>query len=208
MSCDIKFYGTNKDPLIFVHNNFFNQNELDGIWQELNFLTYRHKLLGPEKTNSATKNGKLLKKNSAIFLEDVYHDKQISNILAIMNKTLEQKEIDFMVNHNTIFSYLNLYNNKSTLLSYYEDGDYYEPHPDVCTITILSYFFEEPKQFEGGNLTFTDFDLTLEIHNNMVVYFPSCYNHMVDKIEMKSDKKGVEFNKKGRYCIKIGRAHV
>ena len=87
--------------------------------------------------------------------------------------------------------------NYSALLSYYQDGDYYESHFDKSAMTILSYFFEEPKQFSGGNIVFSDFNLELNLENNMVVIFPSCYQHEVKKIKM----EGTSFDKRGRYCV-------
>ena len=81
---DITYYGKSADPLVIVEKNFFDENELDGIWQELNFLTYKHKLYPPNKTNSATDNkGKPLKSNKGLFITGLYDDPNISNILTI-----------------------------------------------------------------------------------------------------------------------------
>ena len=115
-----------------------------------------------------------------------------------MNKTLEQREIDFMVKHNTIFSYLNLYNNKSTLLSYYEDGDYYSAHQDASVLTAVTHIFKEPQTFQGGDLLFPDFNGEIKVRNNHTVIFPGMINHSVTKVTMNDE----DLNKKyGRFCM-------
>ena len=195
---DITYYGKTADPLVIVEKNFFDKNELDGIWQELNFLTYKHKLYPPNKTNSATDSkGKPLKSNKGLFITGLYADPYISNILTIYNNKINWDYIDFLIQYNPLFRHLRASNKQSTLLSYYEGGDYYKPHHDLSAMTLLSYFFEEPKQFTGGNIIFNDFDLEIEIQNNMIVIFPSCYQHEVQEIKM----EGKSFDKKGRYCI-------
>lgn len=194
---NIDYFGSKKDPHILCVKNFFDDNELDGIWQELSFLTYRHKLLPPTSTNTAMFEGKSLKQNSGIFLESTFADKNISNILTILEKTYECGFLEYLMEYDPIFRYMMYCKRKSTLLSYYQNGDYYKKHWDVSTISVLFYFFEEPKCFSGGDLYFTDFDKKIEIENNMIVIFPSCYRHEVDTVIM----EGEEFNKKGRYCI-------
>mgnify|MGYP003341396679 CR=1 FL=1 len=77
---DITYYGKNKEPLIIVEKNFYTKNELDGIWQELNFLTYEHKLYPPNRTNSAVDtNGRTMKKNSGIFLTELYTGQKVGD---------------------------------------------------------------------------------------------------------------------------------
>ena len=82
-----------KDP--FPHlilYNFYNDNELKLIWEELNFYTKKDKLLEakdyggiPEKTNS-----------KAIWLDKVYLDKyrSLSNILTVNRKMFDKVILD------------------------------------------------------------------------------------------------------------------
>ena len=86
----------------------------------------------------------------------------------------------------------------STLLSYYENGDDYKKHKDASVVTILTYFFKEPKLFSGGDLILNDFGVTIEPENNMIVIIPGLYNHEVSQVVMEKDCCGKNL---GRYCL-------
>ena len=58
------------------------------------------------------------------------------------------------------------------------------------------WFFKEPKKFTGGNLILKDFDLEIEVKNNMVIYMPSIYVHEVTPIVMDEKDRGY-----GRYSM-------
>ena len=77
-----------------------------------------------------------------------------------------------------------------------EDGDFYLPHVDASVYTVISYFWKEPKKFTGGNLKLKDFDIEIEVKNNMVIYMPSVYVHEVTPIVMEEKSLGY-----GRYSM-------
>ena len=85
-----------------------------------------------------------------------------------------------------------------TLISYYEDTDYYKSHRDDVLITALSYFFVEPKKFKGGEIIFTDFNLRFEVTNNTTIVFPSHIMHEVSEISLDEKDKGKGL---GRFCM-------
>ena len=60
-----------------------------------------------------------------------------------------------------------------TLVSYYEDTDYYKAHSDCAEITALSWYYKEPKKYRGGDLKFTDYNIDVECKNNRCIIFPS-----------------------------------
>jgi predicted 2-oxoglutarate/Fe(II)-dependent dioxygenase YbiX len=68
----------------------------------------------------------------------------------------------------------------STLVSYYENEDYYLPHTDESIITAIMYLWEDPKTFTGGELCFGDF--TVPIEDNCMVIFPSITEHSVNPL--------------------------
>jgi Rps23 Pro-64 3,4-dihydroxylase Tpa1-like proline 4-hydroxylase len=72
----------------------------------------------------------------------------------------------------------------STLMNYYEDRDYYKPHHDKSCYTYVFWLFKEPRYFDGGNLTFSDINYTINTKSNMGVLFPSWALHAVDEIKM------------------------
>ena len=41
----------------------------------------------------------------------------------------------------------------TSIISYYEDNDYYEPHHDKFMWTSLTWFYREPKKFTGGKFS-------------------------------------------------------
>lgn len=197
---EVEYLGTNNLPVIVIFKNFYTKEEQDKIWQELDFLTYGGKLLSGDKTGSAINDHGHIKNNHAIFLDDVYGYKYrfVSNILTILRKTFTPKLLDTLVDFNPLFRNIKMCNHDATLLSYYQHGDSYFSHTDLCNYTILNYFYKEPKQFTGGELYLNDFCKSIEIENNMVIFMPSSYRHEVKEVRM-DDK--TPFSGKGRYCL-------
>ena len=76
------------------------------------------------------------------------------------------------------------------LVSYYEESDYYEPHTDDNLFTFLFWYYDEPKQFDGGELIFTDYDIKIEMKPNSGVIFPGPIRHEVTEITNCSKGKG------------------
>ena len=78
---------TMKDQLIIKHygpfpfleiENMYSQDELKLIWQELEFLNQLDKFKGPEETGSAKNpEGEVLKKNSGLYLDELYNSRKI-----------------------------------------------------------------------------------------------------------------------------------
>jgi hypothetical protein len=187
-------------PLIVLENTFTTE-ELNLIWDEIRFFYYGKKFSPPDETGGAydTVDGKRVykKNNSGLWILDFYQKPEFSNIYKVNRKLIEKKE-EIYTNHPSWF-FKNIYfNQDNTLLSYYENGNYYDPHTDNAFLTCLTWFYKQPKKFEGGNLIFTDYDVKIEISNNCTVIFPSCIKHEVSEISMKSDDLD---NLNGRICM-------
>lgn len=187
-------------PFPYVHiEDVYSFNELNLIWRELEFLTDTHKLDPPDKTGGAKnlETGELLKMNSCVWLEDVYKNPKYCDIIEVNKKIYNNFDQIFRNHSDWFFQNVNI-NYESTLISYYEDSDYYDPHEDNATVTCLTWFYKEPKKFNGGNLHFPDYELTIKVKNNTCILFPSCITHAVDPVKM--DRKDMG-KKKGRYCM-------
>lgn len=187
-----------KDPVEFlIIEDFFTDLEQQSIWKELEFLTDPKKLLPPDQTDAARTNGsqELRKNNKGLFLDYTYSNRNISSILTCTQKILNEEIISSATACSPFYGILNYINNSTTLVSYYEEGDYYLPHTDRCPVTVLYYFFKEPKKFTGGNLKILGREI--EIKNNMAVMFFGCFEHEVDKISY----SGTPYSGDGRYCI-------
>lgn len=186
-------------PLIVI-DDYYSEEELNLIWEELNFLCRKDVLyLGSDPKSGGASNefGNPLKNNYSIFLDDLFsYDRKFSNILTVNRKLfkcwsdiISQNTHWFFQNFECFVDY--------TLLSYYENQNHYKFHRDNASITCLSWFYKKPKKFEGGDLFFEN-ESKIELLNNRTVLFPSMMLHSVDHVIM--DEK--DLNKKlGRFCI-------
>jgi hypothetical protein len=176
-----------EEPFPFLKiENLYDKDELKLIWQELDFLTT--KLENPENTGAAKDNeGKSLKNNSGLLLDDVYQKRNISNILSINTKLFLPEIINAFSDLSFGYQNIKKTNYDRTLISYYENGGYYKSHEDIAMYTAITWFFKEPKAFVGGDFYFTDYNLKIEIKNNITVLFPSFVKHSVDEVILENN---------------------
>jgi len=187
-------------PFIII-NNTYDEWELELIWEELNFLCYYEKLeTDPYKSGTATSEDNIpLKKNRCIWLDTLYKERDYSNILRVNRKLLCDRAKTIKQHPSWFFKSFDC-DKDTTLVSYYENSDYYEKHSDSASATVLTWFYKEPKKFSGGDihLHYEDLDIKVECVNNRTLIFPSAIKHSVDKIEMSEEDCGKKY---GRICI-------
>ena len=192
----------NKIPVAII-DNYYDTKAQQKIMDELEFLNNdSRKLKPPHETGSAyrtdTNGEKLyLKKNKAIELDTIYADRSVSNILTENRKLFSPEVANSLIDLHPLFRYVAFATLDSTLVSYYENSDYYKKHHDTAVITAITWFYKKPKSFEGGDLILED-DLKVECISNRCVIFPSCTFHSVDYIRMKSD---ITRENSGRFAI-------
>jgi Rps23 Pro-64 3,4-dihydroxylase Tpa1-like proline 4-hydroxylase len=187
-----------KDP--FPHmivENFYNDDELKLIWEELDFYTKDGKLFDAHEFG-----GVVNKTNSkAIWLDKVFDKKyrNLSNILKVNRKLFDSAVLEAFSSVHDCCSIAKFCNYDVTKVRYYHDGDYYEPHTDK-TVQFLgfSYFYREPKKFEGGELIFPKYDYTFDCPNNSLIMMPGWVEHGVSKISIKNSDY---FDGYGRYAV-------
>ena len=187
-----------KDP--FPHmivENFYNDDELKLIWEELDFYTKDGKLFDAHEFG-----GVIDKTNSkAIWLDKVFSRKyrNLSNILKVNRKLFDSAVLEAFSSVHDCCSIAKFCNYDVTKVRYYHDGDYYEPHTDK-TVQFLgfSYFYREPKKFEGGELIFPKYDYTFDCPNNSLIMMPGWVEHGVSKISIKNSDY---FDGYGRYAV-------
>jgi Rps23 Pro-64 3,4-dihydroxylase Tpa1-like proline 4-hydroxylase len=143
----------------------------------------------PENTSTAVDEyNNPLKKNKGIFLDNLFHNqRQNSKILQHNRKIFKSDIVNQIIEADPVFSLLSTSRIDTTLISYYHDGDYYLPHIDNSSVTILSYFLAENILFEGGNLAFVDKDITIQPKNNMTILALGSYKHAVSMIRKMSE---------------------
>lgn len=186
------------DPFPYLKiEKMYDEVELQLIEQELDFLNFEEKLESPIETNSAKKDGIILKENRGLFLDNLYSKREISNILKVNRKIFNKEYLECY--SSLSFGYKSILNCNldTTLISYYENGGYYKPHYDHAFHTALTWFFRTPKQFSGGDLVFSEYNEKIEIQHNLTIIFPSFVLHSVEEVMMDKDlPRGL-----GRFCM-------
>ena len=193
---DETIYYNEPFPYILI-DDFYNQSELDGIWEELDYLCHPKRMgRSSIERGAATMDGQSLKNAWDMFLDCFFTSRDFSNILEINRKLIDQ-EI-FKKHPHWLFNHVSALNEDNTLIMYYENNDEYKPHRDLARLTCLTWFYREPKKFTGGNLRFPRFDMEIECKHNRVIVFPSSIQHGVDKVGMEEKDMG---KKLGRFTM-------
>ena len=188
-------------PYILI-DDFYNQSELDGIWQELDYLCHPKRMgrssieRGSAADVYSDGTRELIKNAWDMFLDSFFISRDSSNILEI-NRKLINKEM-FKNHPHWLFNDVGALNEDNTLIMYYENNDEYKPHRDLARLTGITWFYREPKKFTGGNLRFPWFDMEIECKHNRVIVFPSSIPHGVDKVGMEENDMG---KKLGRFAM-------
>ena len=165
---------------------------------ELDYLCTERRLIPPFKDKSgATENDKNVKNVGCLYLEDFYAKRRHSNILTITDR-LFSDGYSMIDNHPHWYFDLDSINHHNTHILYYEDTNEYPAHKDTCRFTAVTYFYREPKKFEGGDLQFTDYQIQVECVNNRIIVFPSMLNHRSTPVRMLENDTQI---KNGKFCI-------
>lgn len=167
-----------------LFSDVFDADDQKRIAEEIAFIGLEN-LQPPERTSSATNEKKeVLKQNSGIFLDFCYRQRQLSRYLRLYRKMIDALVRDrqtLVTNHLLLDSFFET-NTDVTLLSYYDDGDYYKSHRDNAVWTMVYWMHEETRLWKGGELLLEQLDFSMEPRNNCAVLFPSFLIHSVNKI--------------------------
>ena len=180
-----------------IVEDFYNDTELELIWEELDFYTKDGKLFDAkdyggivDKTNS-----------KAIQLDHLYAGdyRKISNILTVNRKVFDGNILDTFSDIHDCCDIARWCNHDITKVRYYHDGDFYEPHTDRCMQFLgFSYFYREPKKFQGGHLIFPKYNYEIECKNNSIIYMPGWVEHGVSEVQISNSDYLEGY---GRYAI-------
>ena len=189
-------------PLMVV-NNFYNEEELALIWKELDFYTEPNKLLEAEEYGGVIgyTNAK------ALLLDQIYKKskdgktdyRNISNILTVNRKLFSCGVLDTYAEIHDCVGLANKTNWDITKVRYYHDGEYYDPHTDSpFQFLAFSYFYREPKRFDGGHLIFPRYDYEFNCEHNSLIMMPAWVEHGVSEVSIKESDY---YDGYGRYAI-------
>ena len=147
-------------------------------------------LLPPDMTGSArhSETGRPMKWNNGLFLS---HAMPNSEIVSLARRHIFQ-ELVSQIDCSWWTEVWERNNKENWLISRYSNGQYYNSHTDHSQHTMLVWFNEEPKRFTGGDLIFTDYNLTIPCVNNTGIIFPGPLRHEVPPV-----------TGEGRYCLTL-----
>jgi len=184
-----------------VLENFYTEDEIDRIWKEIQYLdsnTYGWAYPNPQ-INAVDKKGNLLLQGARQFKFSIfgYNNLELlrkSNIYTSGKKLMNYH--DYLVGKHDIYKNIKELDRHFSFLNYYyKDDGCYKLHHDISMYTMLSYFYEEPKNFTGGQCLVGN--NKYEIHNGFTIVLPGWLKHGSTPIKIidKSRKKS------GRYSI-------
>ena len=187
-------------PYVIV-DDVYDEKELSLIWEELNFIIQPHKYTDDAKNDGAKYDDGVTSKvnNYSVWLDGVYTNRIYSNILQV-NRKIFHPDIYSPISDWNIRRFFKIFNFDATLISYYDNGGFYDYHTDRAAYTVLTWFYKEPKKFSGGNLSlrYEDESYTIECMNNRSLVFPSLIEHSVSEITMREEDSN---KSNGRYSM-------
>ena len=187
-----------KFPYICI-DNFYTEQEYEAIWEEIEFLSYPHKWSNPTDTphdGATDSDGNQLKKNKFLWIDDLYKFREASNILCLNRKLFHV--LPWRTHDHWMFRTFECLRD-TTLLSCYDfDGSEYKFHNDRSYLTCLTWFYQEPKKYKGGDIILRDENDTVNIEslNNRLLIFPSKIEHQVTSLKFNGTSM-ID----GRYCM-------
>ena len=181
-----------------VIDNWYTKDELKKVYKELDFYTDRNKLV-TQHGNVATLDGTDQADCFRVNLDSYYTPagRKLSDIITLMDKMRQEEFHNHIIKECAIYHGFQNTRQDSSMVAYYENAQYYEPHTDTCKYSILIWINKEPKKFTGGDLILPDLKTKIECKNNRLVLFPGMLFHEVTEIKMKGKYKLGD----GRWCI-------
>ena len=179
-----------------IVNNFYNDEELELIWEELKFYTKPGKLLEAKDFG-----GVVEKTNHRALQLDVIYDgyRDLSNILTVNRKLFTSKILDVFAEIHESCWIAPMSDYDITKVRYYHDKEYYEAHTDKSfQFLAFSYFYKEPKKFIGGELFFPKHNYELTCENNSIIILPGWVKHGVKEVKIEDSNY---YDGWGRYSI-------
>ena len=141
----IEYIDTSKCFPFLIVDDFYDEKELVLIWKELDFLHDNVERLRESDDNVAVDDdGRTLASKYNVFVDHVYSNREYSNILRLHYKIFDD-EIQELYKKIPSNRSMSGSNKDTTLLNYYEEGDYYKPHIDMVHHTSITWIFKEPK---------------------------------------------------------------
>ena len=190
-------YHEERIPFVVI-DDLYDEKEQSEIMVELDYLCTERRLIPPFKDkNGASDEYRNIKNVGCLYLDSFYKKRRHSSILQITEK-LFMDDASLISNHPHWYFDISSINSHSTHILYYEDSNEYPAHRDECRFTAVTYFYRQPKKFEGGDLQFPDHQIEVECVNNRIIVFPSMLFHRSTPVRMLENDT---HTKNGKFCI-------
>ena len=190
-------YHEERIPFVVI-DDLYDEKEQSEIMVELDYLCTERRLIPPFKDkNGASDDYRNIKNVGCLYLDTFYRKRRHSSILQITEK-LFMDDASLISNHPHWYFDISSINSHSTHILYYEDSNEYPAHRDECRFTAVTYFYRQPKKFEGGDLQFPDHQIEVECVNNRIIVFPSMLFHRSTPVRMLENDN---HTKNGKFCI-------
>lgn len=189
-----------------VIDNFYSEDQLARIMEELKWVTKKEIMVGPDELNTAENEHGTMAKKTGVFLETIFQNWQHSALIKYPMDNFTKPEVRKKIEQfNSLYRILYSCDSRTHLLSYYENAGFYEGHTDSTVFTVLNWFNAKPKQFTGGDMKLFSFNSSktadIEFKHNRVLLIPGCCVHEVS--EIKSEINPETYDGSGRYCNAI-----
>jgi|DEB0MinimDraft_4_1074332.scaffolds.fasta_scaffold51348_1 Rps23 Pro-64 3,4-dihydroxylase Tpa1-like proline 4-hydroxylase len=197
---EVQVMKTGKTPFIVI-DNWYTPQEEKNIWKELDFYSSQENIERAENTFVATyEDGKPKSKAHRFHIQEYYTPlgRQRSNIFNYMYKVRTPQFHNLVREIKPFCNSFMSTNADSSLISYYEDSEFYDSHWDDYAWTMLIWFVREPRLFKGGDFVFPDTKQKIKLKQNRALFFPSMFEHKVTPVKMHTKPKEIGY---GRYTI-------
>lgn len=187
-------------PFIVI-DNWYTPQEEKNIWKELDWYSSHEQIDRAESTIVArNKDGSSKSKayrwyTGQLYTDEGYYKSHLHNYMYKQKTPEFHKIIGECMPYGRSF---HSSNGDSTLVSYYEENDHYEPHHDTFLWTNLIWFVREPRLFDGGDFDFPESGYEVKLKHNRAIFFPCCYEHRVSPVKFHTQPKETGY---GRYTI-------
>ena len=192
-------YQLHNEPFPYlIIDDYFDPPVEQAVFQELAMIEGKLHDDGNRKNEET-----LLKKRRGAFLGEIYKPEEFNHSpFCVSNRCIIPQVVSkyrLMEEYKDNWFFYSLdFSRVTALISYYENGGYYKPHSDASIMTGLTWMYYEPKKFEGGDLIFPDYGVTIECIHNRTIFFPGMIRHAVTKMSMKPEDEGKGL---GRWCL-------
>ena len=166
-----------------IIKNTFNEKELSNILNEIKPFTAK-----AQEANGA-------------WLLDIYKDLDVSPTHYNSMETIFTSQVaENFISINSVCGLFNMINNHSTQIKYYGHCQSSMLHFDCAAFSVVTFLFDEPKNFDGGNFTLqinSDIAYEQDIENNMTVIYPSSYYFALSEVNINNK----DIDNSGLYTI-------